>query len=84
MKRKSSPKKKLSPRTILLAQRIKQLRIKQGYSSHETFANDKGLGRSQYGSYEKGRNINWETLLKIIDSLNTSVKEFFSEGFDHL
>lgn len=65
-----------------LGRRIKELRIKKGYSNYEYFAYEHGIGRAQYGKYETGGNIQFDTLLKIINALNISLKDFFSEGFD--
>ena len=65
-----------------LGKRIKELRIKKGYSNYEYFAYENGIGRAQYGKYETGGNIQFDTLLKILKALDISVKDFFSEGFD--
>jgi len=66
-----------------LGNRMKQLRIKKGYSSFETFAYDHDLPRVLYGNYEKGEgNITYKNLMKVIYALGVSVKEFYSEGFD--
>lgn len=65
-----------------LGKRLQQLRIKKGYTNYEIFAYDHDLGRAQYGSYENGRNIQFDTLLKLIKLHKITIKEFFSEGFD--
>ena len=65
-----------------LGNRLKELRIKNGYTNYEYFAFENGLGRSQYGKYEKGGNIQFDTLINIIKIHGMTVKEFFSEGFD--
>lgn len=65
-----------------LGKRMKELRIKKGYSSFEAFAYDNDLPRVLYGNYEKGEgNITYKNLLKVIKALNVSITEFFSEGF---
>ncbi len=64
-----------------LATRIKQLRIKKGYSSYEYFAYDHGFSRSQYGRYEKGEDIRFSSLMKLIDAFEITPVEFFDEGF---
>lgn len=64
-----------------LAKRIKQLRIKKGYSSYEYFAYDHGFSRSQYGRYEKGEDIRFSSLMKLIDAFEITPVEFFDEGF---
>jgi len=65
-----------------LANRIKSLRIKQGYSNYESFAYEKNLPRAQYGRYEKGEDLRYSSLLKVIRALGMTPKEFFSEGFE--
>ena len=62
--------------------RLKELRKQKGYSNHEDFAYDLDMTRSQYWEYEKGKkNITILTLKKILDTLNVSILDFFSEGF---
>ncbi|SER91143.1 helix-turn-helix domain-containing protein [Pedobacter rhizosphaerae] len=80
MKEISSEEKRL---LINLANRIKSLRIEKGYSNYEHFANDSGISRTQYGRYEQGDNLKFLTLCKVLDGLGITLKEFFSEGFDH-
>lgn len=84
MKKPSKPAADLKTEGYLtkLGARLKALRIKKGYTNYEYFAYDHGLGRSQYGKYEQGGNIQFDTLIKIIAIHGLSVKEFFSEGFD--
>lgn len=65
-----------------LAKRIKELRIAKGYSSYEYFAYDHNISRAQYGRYEKGEDLRFSTLSKIINAFGISMKEFFSEGFE--
>lgn len=67
---------------IKLGKRIKELRIKKGYTNYEYFAFENEIGRAQYGKYETGGNIQFDTLIRIIKALDISVKDFFSEGFD--
>ncbi|MBO0341848.1 MAG: helix-turn-helix transcriptional regulator [Bacteroidota bacterium] len=65
-----------------LAERIKSLRLKKGYSSYESFAYDHGIHRAQYGRYETGTDIQYTSLLKIAQAFDMTLEEFFSEGFD--
>lgn len=65
-----------------LGQRIQKLRKKAGYSNYELFAYENKLSRSQYGKYEKGSDMEFTTILKIIEAHGMTLKEFFSEGFD--
>ncbi|MCE9538622.1 MAG: helix-turn-helix domain-containing protein [Bacteroidetes bacterium] len=68
---------------VKLGKRMRELRIKKGFKSFETFAYDNELPRVLYGNYEKGvGNITYKNLLKVIRALGISLKEFFSEGVD--
>lgn len=66
----------------LLGKRLKELRIKKGYTNYENFAFEHGIGRAQYGKYETGGNIQFNTLVKILKALEISVKDFFAGGFE--
>ena len=65
-----------------LAKRIKLLRQGKGYSNYEDFAYVNDLPRAQYGRYEKGEDMRFSSLMKVIRALGISVKDFFSEGFE--
>ena len=67
-----------------LSKRIKKLRKQQGFRSYELFAYDIEVSRTGMSNYESGNfdDIRFKTLLKIIDGLEISVAEFFSEGFE--
>ena len=69
---------------VLLAKRIKELRLKKGYSNYEFFAYDNEIPRAQYGRYEKGEDLRFTSLLKVIKALGVTPKEFFSKGFEDL
>ena len=63
--------------------RLKEIRIKKGYSSYEEFALDHGIARMQYWRLETGKtNPTIKTLYKILEIHQISFNEFFSEGFD--
>ncbi len=64
-----------------LGARIKELRIKKGYSNAEFFAYDHRINRSQYGKYERGEDLRFSSLLRIIEIHGLTLKDFFSEGF---
>ncbi|HEY4789150.1 MAG TPA: helix-turn-helix transcriptional regulator, partial [Bacteroidales bacterium] len=61
--------------------RIRSLRIKKGYSNYENFAFEHDIARAQYGKYEKGEDLRYSSLMKVIRALGLTPKEFFSEGF---
>jgi DNA-binding Xre family transcriptional regulator len=67
-----------------LSKRIKKIRKEKGFKSYELFAYDIEISRAGMSKYEAGTfdDIRMRTLLKIIDGLEMSPKEFFSEGFD--
>jgi transcriptional regulator with XRE-family HTH domain len=65
-----------------LADRIRALRTQKGYASYENFAFDKELPRAQYGRYEKGEDIRFSSLVKLVQAFDMTLEEFFSEGFD--
>jgi transcriptional regulator with XRE-family HTH domain len=64
-----------------LGARIKDLRIKAGYTSHEKFALEADISRGQYWNYEQGTNLNFLTLIKILNFHKISLEDFFNEGF---
>lgn len=65
-----------------LAKRLKQLRKEKGFSNYEFFAYEHKIGRSQYGKYEQGVDMQWSSIVKLIEKHGMTVKQFFSEGFD--
>lgn len=65
-----------------LGERLRHYRKLRGYSNYEHLAYDIGISRSQYGKYESGGNIKFSTLIKILDHLDVSLKDFFENGFD--
>lgn len=71
----------ISPEVIKLAKRIKSLRLKKGYTSYETFANDHNLSRALFGRYEKGKDLRFTSLVKVVKAFDMTLEEFFSEGF---
>jgi len=82
MKNASQRIKKLPNKELVkLGKRIKELRIKKGYSNYETFAYDHNIPRAQYGRYEQGEDLRYSSLLRVTKALGISLEEFFSEGF---
>lgn len=59
--------------------KIKELRLKKGYTSYENFALDNNLDRKQYWRIENGANITIKTLIKILTIHNITICDFFSE-----
>lgn len=82
-KKTTRPKKKVLKADVnRLAKRIKQLRIEAGYTNYEYFAYDHDISRAQYGRYERGEDLRFTSLIKIVQAFNMTLEEFFSEGFD--
>jgi hypothetical protein len=67
---------------VRLGNRIRSLRIRKGYTNYEYFAFEHNIPRAQFGRYEKGEDLRYTSLLKVIQALGISLQEFFSEGFD--
>ena len=81
MKGKPKDKAETSEEVKKLAERIRTIRLGKGYASHELFAYEHNLPRAQYGRYERGENMRFESLIKVIKAFDMTVEEFFSEGF---
>lgn len=81
---KRSPKKELNAEQELkkLGERIKQLRIREGFTSYEYFAYEHNISRAQFGRYEQGQDLRFSSLIKIINAFGLTFQEFFNEGFD--
>jgi len=85
MKKKVIETKKTKPKEVLLlAKRIKQLRIDKGYSSQETFAYDNDYTLSYYSRIERGEDIRFTSLVRLSKALGVNLKTLFSEGFEGL
>lgn len=65
-----------------LGNRIKELRIKAGYSSYEYFAYEHNISRAQMGRYENGQDLRFSSLVKLTNAFGITLEEFFSEGFE--
>jgi hypothetical protein len=65
-----------------LGARIKQLRKKAGFTSAAMFAFEHSFIPSAYGKWEQGKNIEYFTLIRILNCHGIGYTEFFSEGFE--
>lgn len=83
-KTKKETDKKLPPEELVerLAKRIKKLRLEKGFTSYEAFANEHNLSRALYGRYEKGKDLRFTSLVKVVQAFDMTLEEFFSEGFE--
>ncbi len=64
-----------------LGARIKELRIKKGYTSYEYFAYEHNISRAQFGRYERGEDLRFSSLFKVANALEVNMEEFF-KGFN--
>lgn len=65
-----------------LAKRLREVRKERGFSNYEQFAFENEIPRAQYGRYEKGHDLRFSSLLKVLNAMDISLKDFFSQGFD--
>jgi transcriptional regulator with XRE-family HTH domain len=65
-----------------LGERIRQIRIQRGHTSYEYFAYEHEFARAQYGRYEKGEDLRFSTLVRVLNAFDISLAEFFGEGFE--
>lgn len=65
-----------------LGKRIRQLRKAAGFSGHDKFAYKHDISRTQYANYERGADMHFSTLMNLLEFLEISPADFFSEGFD--
>lgn len=77
MESRNASTEDLDQQLVLIGEKLKELRIAKGYTSYEYFAFENNLNRSQYGTYERGRNMNLTTLVKILAIHGLTIKEFF-------
>jgi transcriptional regulator with XRE-family HTH domain len=83
MKSKNDSRKPLDQEEELkkIAERLKYLRKKKGYTNMDIFAYEHGFGRAQYGRYENGQDLRFTTIVRLANCFGMSIQEFFSEGF---
>ncbi len=65
-----------------LGERIKSLRISKGYTNYENFAFKHDIPRAQFGRYERGEDLRFSSLVKVVKAFDMTLQEFFREGFD--
>lgn len=81
-KKQVTVKKIPNENVLKLAKRIKDLRMKKGYTSFERFAYEHNIDRTQMGRYERGEDLRFTNLMRVIQAFGMTPQEFFSEGFD--
>ncbi|MEP2669084.1 MAG: helix-turn-helix domain-containing protein [Cyclobacteriaceae bacterium] len=61
-----------------IGRKLKELRKKKGYTSHEDFAFDHDIPRVQYWRLEKGQtNLTMKSLIKLLAIHGLTAEEFF-------
>lgn len=65
-----------------LGEKIRKLRKDAGYTNADFFAYDNTISRSQYSRYERGEDMRFSSLLKLLEIHKVSIKDFFSDGFE--
>jgi hypothetical protein len=65
-----------------LGARIKAIRIEKGYTNYENFAFEHDIPRAQFGRYERGEDLRYSSLIKIIKAFDMTPQEFFNEEFN--
>ena len=73
--------KKSSSELARLGERIKSLRLERGYTNYENFAFEHDIPRAQFGRYERGEDLRFSSLVKVIKAFGMTPEEFF-KGFD--
>lgn len=80
--RKKTLDKETTQLLLNLGVKLQELRKKKGYKNYEKFAYEHNLPRAQYGRYEKGQDLRISSLVKVLNALDISLKDFFSEGIE--
>jgi transcriptional regulator with XRE-family HTH domain len=60
-----------------IGKRIKELRLKAGYTAADKFAYENEIGRSQYAAWEAGQDMKISSLLRVLKSHNMNIEDFF-------
>jgi hypothetical protein len=60
-----------------IGNRLKQLRLKAGYTAAEAFANEHDIHRAQYMRYERGMDMRISSLMKVLAAHEMTLTEFF-------
>lgn len=61
-----------------IGKRIKELRLKAGYTAADKFAYENEIGRSQYAAWENGQDMKISSVLKIAKAHRITLNDFFS------
>lgn len=61
-----------------IGKRIKELRLKAGYTAADKFAYENEIGRSQYAAWEAGQDMKVSSILRITKAHRITLIDFFS------
>ena len=64
---------------VLIGDKLRELRIEKGFTSHEDFALEYNLSRRNYWEIEKGKNIEMKTLINLLTIHNITLHDFFKD-----
>jgi transcriptional regulator with XRE-family HTH domain len=78
---KKEPAKRTNPDIKKLAVRIKSLRVSKGYTNADFFAYENNISRALYSRWERGEDMRFSSLMKVIKAFEMTPEEFFREGF---
>ena len=68
-----------NPDLVKIGKRLRELRIKKGYTNADFFAYEHSLSRSQINRYENSEDMRISSLLKVLKALKVSPSEFFKD-----
>jgi transcriptional regulator with XRE-family HTH domain len=75
--------KKLPHDVKKIGLRLRSIRKSLGYGNSDDFANHYDLNRSQYGKYEAGsEDLRISSLIKVLEKIHFTLKDFFNEEYD--
>ena len=60
-----------------LGDRIKALRISKGYTNYEYFAYEHNIPRAQFGRYERGEDLRFSSLVKVVKAFGMDIAGVF-------
>lgn len=67
---------------VEIGKKLKELRIRKGYSSYETFAFDHKLPRAHYWKIESGKtNLTLRTLIEVLNIHDIEFHDFIHEVY---
>ena len=79
MSKEQTPK--TIPELLKIGNALRSLRKKRGYTAYFKAADEMKMTPSQYWRYEKGANIQMDTLLAILNFYDTSLEDFINDYY---